>query len=719
MRHMPLDPGQSFAGFTIVQLLGSGSTGTVYRAYRTGSSEHVALKILRAEVSSAPEFRAGFAHNVDIAATLNHASIAAIRDRGESEGRLWLASEYVDGPDIDRLLRADFPDGLAPADALLVVSRVAGALDFAHKRGVVHRRVKPTNVVIANPGSNQYRIMLTDFGVRHWPDTVAGGRPSAYAAPAQIAGSEVDGRADQYALAAVAFRLLTAAPPTRERLSGLARSRPGLGNLASVFERALAREPADRFDSCRDLHAALVRAQAREVIAPSVSSRPHDRPAKSEAATQSIDGSRQLNAPPAAGTASDSEQFAPSATEPEAQPTRSLVLPVVAGLVVTVLLVIGGLLIGKSQPSRSPKQQPPSQAAPSSAKVAAPTAPLAAPVCGDPVAVAESLSPEDKLAQLLMVGVTGIDDARAVVANHHVGGIFIGSWTDLAMFQDGSLQQLEDATGPLPLAVSVDEEGGRVERLAKIIGDQPSPRELSKTVSRQQVRDVALQRGQAMKKLGITVDFAPVVDVSDAPDDTVIGDRSFGNTPEAVTQFAGAYAEGLRQAGLLPVLKHFPGHGHASGDSHQGGVTTPPLDQLMSDDLIPYRTLTQSDPVAVMVGHMQVPDLTSGEPASLSKPAYDLLRSGGYGGAPFSGLVFTDDLSSMGAINQRYTVPDAVLKALQAGADTALWVSTDQVPAVLNRLDQAVNTGELSMARVDEALKRVALAKGRHPKCGQ
>ena len=113
---------------------------------------------------------------------------------------------------------------------------------------------------------------------------------------------------------------------------------------------------------------------------------------------------------------------------------------------------------------------------------------------------------------------------------------------------------------------------------------------------------------------------------------------------------------------MLPVLKHFPGHGHGSGDSHKGGVVTPPLDELQNNDLVPYRTLVTEAPVAVMVGHMQVPGLTGDDPASLSPAAYGLLRSGGYGGPAFGGLVFSDDLSSMGAINQRYGVADAVLQ---------------------------------------------------------
>jgi beta-N-acetylhexosaminidase len=337
------------------------------------------------------------------------------------------------------------------------------------------------------------------------------------------------------------------------------------------------------------------------------------------------------------------------------------------------------------------------------------------PMCADVTA----LPARDKLAQLLMVGVRNAADARAVVADHHVGGIFIGSWTDLSMLTDGSLAKIAGGAGPLALAVSVDEEGGRVSRLSPLIGSAPSARVLAQTHTPDEVYAMALDRGHKMRKLGITVDFAPVVDVTDAPDNTVIGDRSFGADPATVTAYAGAYARGLRDAGLLPVLKHFPGHGHGSGDSHTGAVTTPPLDELQSSDLVPYRTLVTQTPVAVMLGHLQVPGLTGNEPASLSAAAVQLLREGtGYGGPPFNGPVFSDDLSSMAAINSRYGVADAVLRTLQAGTDTALWVSTDEVPAVLDRLEKALAAGELMMPAIDASLSRMAAVRGRSPQCG-
>lgn len=385
-----------------------------------------------------------------------------------------------------------------------------------------------------------------------------------------------------------------------------------------------------------------------------------------------------------------------------------MALPRVLG----ALAALTGLLLACSPATEKPAASPTPSPSNTSQGRPLPGAPVP-PACGDVLA---AMSPRDKLAQLLMVGVTGADDARAVVDNQHVGGIMIGSWTDLSMM-GAPLADIAASAGPLPLAVSVDEEGGRVSRLKSLIGEQPSPRVLAETKTPAEVHDIAFQRGQAMRGLGVTIDFAPVADTTTESDDEVIGDRAFGSDPAQVVDYAGAYAQGLRDAGVLPVLKHFPGHGHASGDSHESGVVDPPLDALKADDLVPYQTLTTQAPVAVMVGHMQVPGLTGNDPASLSPAAYGLLRSGNYGAPGFNGLVFSDDLSSMGAINQRYSVPDAVLRALQAGTDVALWVTTDEVPAVLDRLEKALAAGELSQARVDESVLRVAALKGPDPRC--
>ncbi|MBE1551718.1 beta-glucosidase-like glycosyl hydrolase, partial [Mycobacterium sp. OAS707] len=132
-------------------------------------------------------------------------------------------------------------------------------------------------------------------------------------------------------------------------------------------------------------------------------------------------------------------------------------------------------------------------------------------------------------------------------------------------------------------------------------------------------------------------------------------------------------------------------------------------------DLIPYRTLTTQGPVGVMVGHIEVPGLTGSDPASLSPAAYAFLRSGDFGGPPFNGPVFTDDLSNVQA---RMGIAEAALRALQAGADNVVWVSADELPAVLDRLERALAAGELTMPQVDASVLRMAAVKGPNPRCG-
>lgn len=334
------------------------------------------------------------------------------------------------------------------------------------------------------------------------------------------------------------------------------------------------------------------------------------------------------------------------------------------------------------------------------------------PACG--AKQLKELTLRQKLAQLLVVGVQNTADAQQVVKREHIGGVFVGSWTDLAFLKDGSAKKLSQSQ-KIPLMVTVDQEGGRVSRLKSLGIDLPSARQMAKDNTPEQVRALAKEAGKKMADLGITVDFAPSADVSDQPDDTVIGDRSFSSDPDTVTAYAGAFAQGLADAGIMPVYKHFPGHGHGSGDSHTGAVTTPPLAQMQNTDLVPFRNLLKDPGTAgVMVGHLIVPGLTGpSTPASISPAAIGMLRSGKKYNAPaFNGVVFTDDLSGMQAITDKYTIEQAVLKAIIAGSDIGLWLTTDRVTSVLDSLEKAVSTGRLSEKRVDRSVVRILKAKG-------
>jgi beta-N-acetylhexosaminidase len=386
---------------------------------------------------------------------------------------------------------------------------------------------------------------------------------------------------------------------------------------------------------------------------------------------------------------------------------RRLAALVAALCIVAVSLLVIGLqprtVSGLAIPRTPLSTAPP---VPAASPAPAPTSSLARP--GDCASLVNGLDVRRQVAQMVVVGVTGDNPGSTVslVRDNQVGGIFIGG-NATALLKDRSLDAVQGAA-KIPVAVSVDEEGGRVQRIDDLDGDMPSARELAKTKTPDQVRGIAADRGRQLKARGVTVDFAPDTDVTDAPDDDVIGDRSFSPDPVRVKTYAKAFAAGLRDAGVQPVLKHFPGHGHGSGDSHKGTVVTPPLAQLRADDLVPYRNIADYGPVAVMVGHLDVPGLTNGVPASLSPPAYQLLR----GEFRFTGPILTDDLGAMKAITAQYSLPDAVLKALEAGADQALWSSGGRIGEVLDRLVKAVESGELPKKRVQESVTRVLRGKG-------
>ncbi|GAA4659876.1 glycoside hydrolase family 3 N-terminal domain-containing protein [Amycolatopsis dongchuanensis] len=368
-------------------------------------------------------------------------------------------------------------------------------------------------------------------------------------------------------------------------------------------------------------------------------------------------------------------------------------------ILTTVLAVT--LLAGCAGEAPPPAAVPPAPQAKPSAPPVTSTTPAA---CAEVVA---QLSDRQRLAQLLVVGVDPGDPAAAVrlVRDEQVGGVFVGG-NPTALLRDGALDRVQQAAR-FGVSVAVDEEGGRVQRIDQLDGPIPSARQMARTMSVAQVRALGGERGRQLRARGVTVDYAPSLDVSSQPDDGPIGDRSYSADRAVVRDYGIAFAEGLRDAGVTPVFKHFPGHGHAQGDSHSGGVTTPPLAELRAADLRPYEAVAGFAGGAVMVGHLTVPGLTDGQPASLSPAAYRLLRTDYH----FTGPVLTDDLGAMKAITSTYRLPDAVLHALLAGADQALWSSGGDVGPVLDRLQQALASGELPAARVTDALSRVLRAK--------
>lgn len=322
------------------------------------------------------------------------------------------------------------------------------------------------------------------------------------------------------------------------------------------------------------------------------------------------------------------------------------------------------------------------------------------------------LGARERVAQTIMSAIpgTGMDDlTRRIVTRHAGSGLLFGHNIEGRTQLRGLTGRLHRAAGPVRLLIAVDEEGGRVSRLgeAGLVSRLPAPRGLARTATVQDARRRGARLGREMIELGVDWNLAPVLDVTDAPDDSVIGDRSFSGRAPRAAAFGRAFAEGLTRAGVVTTGKHFPGHGRTSVDSHQTLPTVRTrLGGLRRHDLLPYR---KALPFlgAVMAAHVRFTAIDRARPASLSPEAARLLRDE----LGFTGVLMTDALE-MGAITNRWAVPEAAELALRAGADMVLVTDPTAADDVSARLLRALRAGRLRPDRLDEAAGRVLRLKG-------
>ena len=271
----PVGIGSDFLGYRIEELIGRGGMGVVYRAYDLRLKRTVALKLVAPSLALDDRFRERFARESELVMSLEHPNVVPIYDAGDVDGRVYLAMRLVDGTDLGSLLRTE--GALDPERAIAICAQIAAALDAAHARGLVHRDVKPSNVLL---DSSQH-VYLADFGLTRSLDDEGGGAGEdgsvgtpAYLAPEQLEGRPVDGRADLYSLGCVLYECLTCEPvfPRSSRLAVAwahleeepprpSKRRVGLPEAVdTVVARALAKEPEQRFASCEALVAAAARA---------------------------------------------------------------------------------------------------------------------------------------------------------------------------------------------------------------------------------------------------------------------------------------------------------------------------------------------------------------------------------------------------------------------------------------------------------------------------
>lgn len=324
-----------------------------------------------------------------------------------------------------------------------------------------------------------------------------------------------------------------------------------------------------------------------------------------------------------------------------------------------------------------------------------------------PDALDLSLSPET-VADSKADGVTALTaDMAATLQDYPVGGIVMFGKNLTSPDQITQFNAALQAATFIPLFLSVDEEGGSVARLANHSAfDLPQYKNAASISDPEEALDMGLTIGGYLSEYGFNMDFAPVADVNTNPDNPIIGTRAFSSDPQTARELVASMADGLRQQGVIPVYKHFPGHGDTAEDSHVGlAVTHKTLDEMARCEWIPFQTATASD--CIMVGHIAAPEITGDQtPASLSYQMVTEILKGQLG---FEGLVITDSLS-MDAIT--VSSGEAALAALQAGCDLLLMPADLQ--DAFDTIVDAVNSGIYSETALNETVTRILRFKESH-----
>jgi beta-N-acetylhexosaminidase len=324
--------------------------------------------------------------------------------------------------------------------------------------------------------------------------------------------------------------------------------------------------------------------------------------------------------------------------------------------------------------------------------------------------VLNSLTPEQRIAQMIMVAAYSNGNRKneaevtKLVRDQKIGGLVFFQGTP---FRQAELTNHYQSLASVPLLVAMDAEWGLAMRLDSTI-QYPRQLTLGAIDDERLIFDMGSQIAAQLKRLGVHVNFAPVIDLNNNPDNPVINSRSFGGDIVTVTRKALFYMIGLENNGILAVAKHFPGHGDTDADSHD---EMPSLNhsrsRLDSLELFPYRELIYNGLSGVMIAHLHIPALDAREtvPASLSEIVVDSLLKKQMG---FKGLIFTDALGMKG-ITSHYNPLDATEMAVMAGNDILLM--PDDVPDVINNLTKLVKRGRISQEVINQRCRKILAAK--------
>ncbi|GIM33183.1 glycoside hydrolase family 3 [Paraclostridium bifermentans subsp. muricolitidis] len=320
---------------------------------------------------------------------------------------------------------------------------------------------------------------------------------------------------------------------------------------------------------------------------------------------------------------------------------------------------------------------------------------------------------DEKIGQMVLSGFNGTDfngELDTLINDLKVGGVILFSRNieDSKQLKKLNLD-IEEANKNIPVFISIDEEGGRVNRLAKNIKRFESAKSIGDKGDIKYAYENGKEIGKTLKAYKINMNFAPVLDIYSNSKNTVIGDRAFGNNEKIVETMGIATMQGLKDEDVIPVIKHFPGHGDTEVDSHIGlPVVEKSIDQLYDFELVPFKKAIESGVDAVMVSHILMKQIDDKNPATLS---YNLITEILRNDMKFSNVVITDDMC-MKAITNRLSVEEASIKSIKAGSDIIL-IGSDigKTKSVIEKIKLEVEANEISEKRIDESVYRILKLK--------
>ena len=327
----------------------------------------------------------------------------------------------------------------------------------------------------------------------------------------------------------------------------------------------------------------------------------------------------------------------------------------------------------------------------------------------------DNMTLDEKIGQMITIGIDGysVDDtAKQLITDKKVGGVIL--FKNNINDSNQLLQLINDikginSTNKIPIFISVDQEGGRVNRLPSEIKSLPSNEIIGNKNDNKLAYDIGKNIGYALGSFGFNMDFAPVLDVNSNPNNTVIGDRSFSNDKDKVASLGASEINGFKDSNIISVAKHFPGHGYTSIDSHYAlPIINKTLDELKSVEFVPFKKSIEEKVPAIMVSHILMPQIDANNPASMSKTIItDILRKD----LKFDGLIVTDDMT-MGAVTNELDITTACINSINAGADLLLVChGYDNEINVINAIKDAVNNGIISIDTINSSVYKILSLK--------